>query len=87
MVHAFIRPSLKSCQGQITQETLNLIMLYHNHHRYKSGKRKGKAPIALLTGQALQSDWVTLLLHQVAEKHQVAFGASDPSRASLELRP
>ena len=52
-------------------------MFYHNHHRYKSGKRKGKAPIALLTDQAFQSDWVTLLLHQVAE-HQVAFGASDP---------
>ena len=44
-------------------------MFYHNHHRYKSGK-KGKAPIALLTKPAFQSDWVTLLLHQVAEKHQ-----------------
>ena len=50
MVHALIRPSLHSCQGQITQETLHLLMLYHNHRRYKSGKRQGKAPIALLTG-------------------------------------
>ena len=66
---------------------LNLIMFYHNHHRYKSGKRKGKAPIELLTGQALQSDWVDLLLHQVAVGHQVACGASEPSRASLELLP
>ena len=87
MVNSFIRPSLNSCKGQITQETLNLIMFYHNHHRYKSGKRKGKAPIALLTGQALQSGWVALLLHQVAEKHQVALGASEASRASLELLP
>src|SRR6266446_4844361 len=49
MVNSFIRPYLNSCQGQITQETLNLIMFYHNHRRYKGGKRKGKAPIELLT--------------------------------------
>jgi hypothetical protein len=51
MVNALIRPSLNSCKGQITQETLNLIMFYHNHRRYKSGKRPGKAPIELLTGK------------------------------------
>jgi len=87
MVNGLIRPSLHSCKGHVTQERLNLIMFYHNHHRYKSGKRKGKAPIELLTGQALQSDWVDLLLHQVAAGHQVACGASEPSRASLELLP
>ena len=31
MVNGLIRPSLNSCKGQITQETLNLIMFYHNH--------------------------------------------------------
>ena len=87
MVNGLIRPYLHSCKGHITQEMLNLIMFYHNHHRYKSGKRKGKAPIELLTGQALQSDWVDLLLHQVAAGHQVACGASEPSRASRELLP
>jgi len=87
MVNGLIRPYLHSCKGHVTQEMLNLIMFYHNHHRYKSGKRKGKAPIELLTGQALQSDWVDLLLHQVAAGHQVACGASEPSRASLELLP
>src|SRR4030095_3205406 len=87
MVNGFIRPYLHSCKGQITQEALNLIMFYHNHRRYKSGKRKGQAPIELLTGQALQSDWVDLLLHQVAAGHQVACGASEPSRALLELLP
>jgi hypothetical protein len=51
MVNSFIRPSLHSCKGQLTQESLNLIMFYHNHRRYKSGKRKGKAPIELLTGK------------------------------------
>jgi len=87
MVNGLIRPYLHSCKGHVTQEMLNLIMFYHNHHRYKSGKRKGKAPIELLTGQALQSDWVDLLLRQVAAGHQVACGASEPSRASLELLP
>jgi hypothetical protein len=87
MVNGLIRPYLHSCKGQVTQEMLNLIMFYHNHHRYKSGKRKGQAPIELLTGQALQSDWVDLLLHQVAARHQVACGASAPSRASRELLP
>jgi len=87
MVNGFIRPYRHSCKGHVTQEMLNLLMFYHNHHRYKSGKRKGQAPIELLTGQALQSDWVDLLLHQVAAGHQVACGASEPSRALLELLP
>ena len=51
MVNSLIRPYLNSGKGQITQETLNLIMFYHNHRRYKSGKRQGKAPIELLTGE------------------------------------
>jgi hypothetical protein len=62
-------------------------MCYHNHHRDKSGKSKGTAPIALLTGQALQSDWVALVLQQVAAGHHVACSASEPPRASLALRP
>src|SRR5712691_516215 len=51
LVNSFIRPYLNSSKGQITQETLNLIMFYHNHRRYKSGKRQGKAPIERLTGE------------------------------------
>src|SRR5712691_13392463 len=62
LVNSFIRPYLNSSKGQITQETLNLIMFYHNHRRYKSGKRQGKAPIELLTGEALDADWVALLI-------------------------
>ena len=57
MVNSLIRPSLKSCTGQSTQETFNLIMFYHNHRRYKSGKRQGKAPIELLTGTPLEAPW------------------------------
>ena len=42
MVNSLIRPYLNSCKGQITQETLNLIMFYPNHRRYKSGRPKAK---------------------------------------------
>src|SRR6266567_1661046 len=65
LVNSFLRPYLNSFKGQITQETLNLIMFYHNHRRYKSGKRQGKAPIELLTGKPLDAPWWELLLHQV----------------------
>ena len=84
LVNAFIRPYLNSSKGHITQETLNLIMFYHNHRRYKSGKRQGKAPIELLTGEALEADWVELLRQHTQETSQ---GASLTSRAPLELIP
>ncbi len=41
-INSIIRPYLNSSKNQITQETLNLIMFYHNHRRYKDGKRKMK---------------------------------------------
>ncbi len=84
MVNSLIRPSLNSSKGQITQETLNLIMFYHNHRRYKSGNRQGKAPIELLTGEALQGDWVDLLIQHKREASTNASGASSPM---LELVP
>src|SRR6266705_1763971 len=65
MVNSLIRPYLNNCKGQITQATLNLIMFYHNHRRYKSGKRQGKAPIELLTGKPLEAPWWELLLQQI----------------------
>lgn len=67
MVNSQIRPYLNSCKGQITQEHLNLIMFYHNHHLYKSGKRKGKAPIELLTGIPLEGDWLERLLQIISQ--------------------
>jgi hypothetical protein len=79
LVNSFIRPYLNSSKGQITQETLNLIMFYHNHRRYKSGKRQGKAPIELLTGEALEADWVALLIQHVqATSHSPSLAASTP---------
>ena len=82
LVNSFIRPYLNSSKGQITQETLNLIMFYHNHRRYKSGKRQGKAPIELLTGEALEADWVALLIQYTQEASR---GASLTSSSPLEL--
>ena len=84
MVNSLIRPYLNSCRGQITQETLNLIMFYHNHRRYKGGKRQGKAPIELLTGEALEADWVELLMQH---REQASQEASLKSSPPLELVP
>jgi len=84
MVNSLIRPSLNSCKGQITPETLNLIMFYHNHRRYKSGKRQGKAPIEPLTGKPLEAPWWELLLQQVKTEQSVTSGAL-PSRPPLHL--
>ena len=76
LVNSFIRPYLNSSKGQITQETLNLIMFYHHHRRYKSGKRQGKAPIELLTGEALEVDWIALFIQHTQGTSQ------DPSLTS-----
>jgi hypothetical protein len=65
MVNSLIRPYLNSCKGQITQEALNLIMFYHNHRRYKSGRRKNNSPIELLTSKKIDTYWLDLLLDSV----------------------
>jgi hypothetical protein len=85
MVHALIRPYLNSCKGQITQEALNLIMFYHNHRRYKSGKREGKAPLELLTGESLEAEWWELLIQQVKREENATDNGALPSRPPLQL--
>lgn len=84
MVNSLIRPYLNSSKGQITQETLNLIMFYHNHRRYRGGRRQGKAPIELLTGEALQGDWVDLLIQH---KREACANANEASSPVLEFVP
>jgi hypothetical protein len=84
MVNSLIRPYLNNSKGQITQETLNLIMFYHNHRRYKGGKRQGKAPIELLTGETLEGDWIDLLIQH---KREASVNVSGTSRPVLELVP
>lgn len=61
-VNSIIRPYLNTCKGQITQETLNLIMFHHNYRHFNAGKRKGKAPIEILTGVKLEKTWLELLI-------------------------
>jgi len=85
MVNGLLRPPLNSCRGQITQETLNLIMFYHNHRRYKSGKRQGKAPIELLTGKPLEAPWWELLRRQLNTEQGVIDPGTVPARAPLQL--
>ena len=85
MVNSLLRPYLNSCKGQITQEALNLIMFYHNHRRYKSGKRQGKAPIELLTGKPLEAPWWELLRQQLNTEQGVTDHSTLPLRPSLHL--
>ena len=63
--NARIRPFIQKMRGQLSQQTLNLIMFYHNHCRFKRGKRKGKAPIELLKGITLDKQWIDLLMRKV----------------------
>jgi hypothetical protein len=87
MVHGLLRPSLKSCQGQLTQETFNLLMFSHNHRRDKSGKRKGKAPMARLTGEPFEAPWWELLRHQITIAPGMTAPATVPSSPLLHLVP
>ena len=86
MVNSLVRPYLHSCKGQITQEMLNLIMFYHNHHRYQSGKRKGKAPLELLTGKPLPAEWWELLIQQLQEAEKDQDPVDRPSKPPRPLR-
>ncbi|HSX81022.1 MAG TPA: hypothetical protein VLQ80_20940 [Candidatus Saccharimonadia bacterium] len=63
----------------------NLIMFYHNHRRYKSGKRQGKAPIELLTGKPLEASWWELLRQQVNTEQGVTDSRTLPTRPPLHL--
>lgn len=63
-INSIIRPYLNNSKNQITQETLNLIMFYHNHRIYYDGKRKGKIPYELLTEKVQSKDWLDLLIEE-----------------------
>ena len=57
-----------------------------NHHRYKSGKRKGQAPLELLTGKPLQAEWWELLIQQVKKEADAKDLVDLPSTPPLHLR-
>jgi hypothetical protein len=70
-INSIVRAFLNTSRNNINQETLNLIMFYHNHRRYKAGKRKGKTPMELLTGTKQENDWLEILLEKL-EDHLAA---------------
>jgi hypothetical protein len=67
-INSIIRPYLNTTKNHVTQEMLNLIMYYHNHRRYCDGKRKGKTPIEILTGNEQKEDWISILFGIIREK-------------------
>ncbi len=66
-VNSIVRAFLNTSRNKINQEMLNLIMFYHNHRRYKAGKRKGKTPMELLTGEKQNKDWLEMLMEITKE--------------------
>ena len=75
-INSIIRPYLNNSKNNITQEALNLIMFYHNHRRYRDGKRKGKTPMEILREQKQDKDWTELLFEIVAQKDPAFFNFS-----------
>ena len=67
-INSILRPYLDSSKNRTTQEFLNIFAFYHNHRRYKAGKRKGKTPMEIITGKKQEKDWLELLLDIVEEK-------------------
>jgi len=70
-INSILRPYLNSSKNQVSQEFLNIFMFYHNHRRYRAGKRKNKTPMEILTGQEQKEDWITLLRKEVRKKEPV----------------
>ena len=67
-INSIIRPYLNTTKNHVTQEQLNLIMHYHNHRTYLDGIRKGKTPMAILTGEEQTKDWISILFEIIREK-------------------
>ncbi len=72
-INSIIRHYLNGSKNHVSQETLNLIMFYHNHRRYMAGKRKGQTPMEILTGKKQQKDWIELAFDVVREKDPCFF--------------
>lgn len=61
-VNSALRPLLETSRGQVRQETLDLFAYVHNRRRFVRGKRAGRAPLEILTGQTLEQSWLESLL-------------------------
>ncbi|MCP4287951.1 MAG: hypothetical protein GY792_26530 [Gammaproteobacteria bacterium] len=75
-INSIIRPYLNTTRNHVTQELLNLVMFYHNHRRYKDGKRQGNTPMEMLTGTPQKQDWLDLLFEEIEKKQPGFFGSS-----------
>ncbi len=64
-INSILRNYLNTSRNRINQESLNLIMFYHNHRRYKAGKRKGKTPVEILTGKKQEKEWLEMLMQKL----------------------
>ena len=67
-INSLLRPYLDRSKNQVTQEFLNLFAFYHNHRVYKRGKRAGKTPMEILTGEKQEKDWIELLIERIKSK-------------------
>ena len=65
-INSILRPYLNTCKNKPSQEFLNLFMFYHNHRRFAAGKRKGKTPFEIFSGEPQLENWLDLLLKKVA---------------------
>ena len=75
-INSIIRPYLNGSKNHVTQETLNLIMFYHNHRRYIAGKRKGQTPTEILSGKKQEKDWIEILFDVIREKGPCFFAST-----------
>ncbi len=75
-LNSIIRPYLNTTRNHVTQELLTLIMFYHNHRRYKAGKRKGHTPMELFTGKPQEKDWLDLLCEEIETQQPDFFTVS-----------
>jgi len=71
-INSILRPYLKHSKNQVTQEFLNLFAFYHNHRRFKAGKRKAKTPMEILTEEKQNKGWIELLTAFI-EKEEPSF--------------
>jgi hypothetical protein len=74
-VNSIVRAFLNTSRNKINQEMLNLIMFYHNHRRYKAGKRKGKTPMELLLKEKQDKDWLEMLMEIIQKQKDLAIAA------------
>jgi hypothetical protein len=72
-INSILRPYLNNSKNQVSQEFLNLFMFYHNHRRYRAGKRKAKTPMELLTHTTQEEDWIELLVQEIELKDRNFF--------------